>query len=593
MALEFITNLIGTSPKVWTTSTAKADSQIKARMAAANEVRIFVDNSLNFGHQSSSVFLMKRLVDYFGFHGEGKTATMAYPTVKADKTLNKLALLLPGLNPNNPQDINYNGVTVRFMTVEALLSNAEIAQVNYGFTGGADAVDGRDTPNWFAIHLKVNLFLQLQPYQWQGAQLVQNGGDKSKTPAYDLTTITALGLGFNYRAWYTPDAYWTPTEGNWEYYTTSEDISENSRYHTLLIQALIQFMDVHADDLRLMPVYGIKTPPNQMGMQPENILPTVISTALGGSFLDRAKVPVVVVSMNNDLTDSQYAYSLSVCRGERTSDEQLAQGQYEKAVVGEKNARAALDNAAVDANRAELQQNLDTATGDTANSQRTNDMQTVGWNLRRLWLNTRNANDGVSFLSSVKRNGVDPVTVDGLNIALANLINQQKTARPAVLFLELGSLPPLIFNYLMSRANYPNVFEGANSNNLVLNQGGCYLRMKNNNAQPDEANVRYPQCWYSTRYNSYTKSVMESLAAADGVTSALNQTFNSAADFVPNITLTTDYVNNFYFSDNASLRTYYEQNHTYYHDPNNDRFMLGLSYLNQIAINQTIPINET
>lgn len=592
MALEFISNIIGTSPKVWTTTTATAVAQIQARMAAATEVRIFVDNSINFGHQSGSVLLMKRLIDYFGFHGEGKTATMAYPAERADETLRKLALLLPGLNPADPQNIIYNGVTVRFMTVEALFGNAAIGQVNYGFTAGADPAGGRDAPNWFAINLKVNLFLQLQTYQRPGVQLVQNGGDNRETPAYDLTTVTALGLGFNYRAWYTPEEYWTPTADDWIYYTTSDEISATNRYHALLIQALIEFMNGNADALRLMPVYGIKTPPNQMGMQPENLLPSVISTALGGCFLDPAHIPVVVVSMNNDLTDAQYDASFRICRGGRTSDEQMAQDMYETAVAEETAARANVNNPPEGADLAELQTVLDVATADTVYSQGTSDMQTAGWQSRHNWLNARNADPGVNFLSSVQRGDTAPVTVAGLDAALANLINPALTARPAVLFLELGSLPPLIFSYLMSRANCPNVFEGANSNNLVLNQGGCYLRMRNTHAQAYEANVRYPQSWYLTRYNSYTQSAMESLSAADGITSALNQTMISAADFVPNITLTTDYVNHFYFSDNTSLRTYYAQNHAYYHDANNDRFMLGLSYMNQIAINQMIPIND-
>ncbi len=593
MALEFISNIIGTSPKVWTTSTATAVAQIQVRMAAATEVRIFVDNSINFGHQSGSVLLMKRLVDYFGFHGEGKTVTMAYPAERADETLRKLALLLPGLNPADPQDITYNSVTIRFMTVEALFDNNDIGQTDYGFTAGADPAGGRDTSNWFAINLKVNLFLQLQTYQRPGVQLVQNGGDNSNTPAYDLTTITALGLGFNYRAWYTPDAYWTPTSNDWTYYTTSDEISESSRYHALLIQALTSFMDGNAGALRLMPVYGIKNPPNQMGMQPENLLPTVISTALGGCFLDPANVPVVVVSMNNDLTGDQYDASFGICRGGRTADEQMALDAYERAVAAETAARAAVSAPPEGADLAELQKNLDRATANTVDWQATSEMQNGGRQSRHDWLNVRNADLGISFLSSVQRGDTGPVTVEALNIALANLINPELTARPAVLFLELGSLPPLIFSYLMSCANYPNVFEGANSNNLVLNQGGCYLRMRNAHAQPYEINVRYPQSWYLTRYNNYTKSAMESLKAADGITSALRQNMFQAANFVPNITLTTDYVNHFYFSGNTSLRTYYAQNHAYYNNPNNDRFMLGLSYLNQIAINQAIPVNST
>lgn len=595
MAFEFITKLIGTSPKVWSTATTTAIAQITARLAAETEVRIFVDNSPNFGNQSCSVLLMKQLIDTYGFTGSGKTVTMAYPDAKSQETLNKLATLLPGLNPDNPQNIVYNQVTIRFMTVEALIANGAIGQVNYGFTGGADGSQTRDTLNWFAINLKVNLFLRLQPYLWVSfPQQVQYGGALRETPSYNLTSVTAFGWPFNYRGWYVPDAYWIPTQDDWTYYTTSADVSPDIQYHSSLAKMLVQFIDDNPDKLRLMPVYGIKGGSNQMRMQPEQLLPTVVSTALGGAYLDPDKLPAVVVSMNNDISDKQYNSSLDVCHGLRTNDETLAFDAFNATTEAELNARTALEvaqktNDGRDLNK--LQQDLATAVADLTDAQRSNIMQNTGWKARAGWLDDRNANLGVTFVSSMKRNNDAPITVNQLNTALSDLIDPQKTARPAVLFLELGSLPPLLFNYLMSLANYPNVFEGANTANLALNQGGCYLRMKNASSDAGTNNLRYPQCWYSTRLNSYTKSSMKSLAAADGVTSALAQNMFSAVNFVPNITLTTEYLNDFYFSTNNTLRNYYAQNQAYYHNPNNDKLMLGLSFLNQIAINQKIPIN--
>ncbi|HEY8096036.1 MAG TPA: hypothetical protein VIE65_08035, partial [Methylobacter sp.] len=583
MAFEFITNLIGTSPKVWSTATTTAVTQISARLAAETEVRIFVDNSINFGHQSCSVLLMKQLIDTYGFTGVGKTITMTYPAYDYVNTLKKLALLIPGLDPggNQPTEPPYqpapiqnygnSGVTIAFTTVEALPD----VQINYGFTAGADDGAGRDTLNWFAINLRVNLFLRLQTYQRPGVQQVQYGGVNQGTPPYDLTSVTAFGWPFNYRAWYIPDAYWIPTMADWTYYTTSPDVSENSRYHTSLAQELVRFITANPDSLRLMPVYGIKSQQGQVGMPPDKLLPTIISTALGGGYLDPAHQPAVVVSMNNDLTDEQYNMSLNVCHGLRTSDEILALNAFNEAREAELSARNTLQTAIAGADLDQLQQNLNEATANLASAQRRNNMQTAGWESRVAWLTPRNAGLGVRFVSSVPRNGNAAVTDEQLAADLATLIDPLQTPRPAVLFLELGALPPLIFNYLMSLATYPNVFEGANSNNLALNQGGSYLRMKNNYGLPYENNVRYPQCWYSSRYNSYTKSAMESLAAANGVTSALEQNLFSAANFVPNITITTNYLNHFYFSADNTLRTYYTQNQAYYHNPNNDKLMLG------------------
>lgn len=573
MSLEFITRLIRVEPKVWTTTTATVQQQMSARLRNETEIRVFVDDTLNFGNQSCSVLLLNRLIDTYGFTGAGKTLTVVYAAEHAGDTLGKLALLIQGLNPASPDIPNYRntGVHLAFREIPQL---AEMAQVNYGFAGGADSGGVRDGPNWFAVALKVRLFLRLQPYQWFGGpHEVQYGAPHLQTPPYDLTNYRALGTSFRYRNWYVPPADWAaPNDAEWAYYTTEASIAEDQRRRASLARALLAYLAAHPSTLKLMVAYGIKAP-NQMRMQPAQLLPTVVATALGACELDPARTPVVVVSLNDDITDDQYNLSLRVSRGGRTADEQLLHDTVLEAQEAVDTLEQQLQGGA-DAN---IQQQLEAARLRLAQEAAGAQLLDSGRIERLNWLNRRNA-QGIRFISSRPRAGGPAVDPDQLDQALGTLADPS-AARPAVLFFELGSLPVPVFNHLMSEATYTNVFEGANSNNLALNQGNGYLRMRGT----DPHGVRYPTGWFPAWLGSYTAAAVQSVAAADGVTAALYQNVFQKTDFLPNIALTTGYLERLYLRPAPLLTRYYENTRAYFHNPANDKLLLGLSYLNQIA----------
>ncbi len=607
---DFVENIIQSKPEDWTFPVDAAADLIKARLAAETEIRIYVDNSDNFGNQASSVLLMQTLIDQYGFTGEGKNVWMVYKEEKADKTRKKLSLLIKGFDASNPvATTTYIGVTINFITVEALNADSSKPQINYSFSGGGNPdPDSIDSKNWFAVNLKTKIFLLLQPYLWDldGPDEIEYGEPYNENPAFPLQSDEGAGKNFSNRGWFISDEYWNPKEDDWTYYTdpASPGVSQELAGRTLLAKVLTEFVVAQgAAKVRFMPAYGIKgvsdaADPdepyyeNQMLLPPDQVLPTVVSTALGGSALAE-KTPAIVVSMNTDMDDVSYDSSCTVSKCGPTRSEISAQQSFDTATTNKNKAQAELvqaqkdDSHNVDKLQSALTTSTETLTVQTVN----NDAQIVAKDARETWLRSKNSPAGVNFLSSIARNnpngGTTPaITQEALSTALALLVAPE-FPRPAVLFLEIGSLPKIIFSYVMSLGTFPNVFEGANSAILALNQGKCYLRMKDVTWE-DNDSERYPSAWAPATEAHNTVHEM-SWKAADGVTGALLASPTSPANFVPNVTLTTNYLNEYFITQNPNLTGYYASIHDYYHNPVNGKLGIGLAYMNQAAINIGIP----
>ena len=201
---DFSTDILNSDPQTWTNATQTAADEFKARLAAETVIRIYVDNTINFGNQASSVLLMQSLIDQYGFNGEGKNVWMVYKEEEdADETRKKLSLLIKGFDASNPDaTATYKGVTLHFITVEALFAGPAYPEINYGFSGGADA-DVDAEPNWYATNLKVKIFLRLQAYLWtEGPQQIQYGGTHVNDDPFDLDANAGEPGTFQQRHWF-------------------------------------------------------------------------------------------------------------------------------------------------------------------------------------------------------------------------------------------------------------------------------------------------------------------------------------------------------------------------------------------------------
>lgn len=608
---DFVENIIQSKPEDWTLPVEGAVDLIQARLDAETEIRIYVDNSDNFGNQASSVLVMQTLIDQYGFSGEGKNVWMVYKAEKATQTREKLSILIKGFDASNlAATATYNGVTINFVTVEALIADPAKLQINYGFSGAGNT---GGSENWFAVNLKTKIFLLLQPYLWDldGPDEIEYGEPYNQNSAFRLSAEEGAGETFSSRGWYIREQYWNPAEDDWAYYTNSASagVSKELADRTSLAQVLTTFVVAQGENVKFMPAYGIKgvsdpepdtDPPyykNQMLLPPDQVLPTVVSTALGGSAALAEKTPAIIVSMNTDMDDVSYDSSYSVSKCGSTRSELSAQQSFSTATANRNSVQTELVQAqkAGHSNVDELEVALTVATETLTVQTQNNDAQIVAKTARVTWLQSKNSPAGVNFLSSIARNNpageVTPaITPEMLSTALNSLIAPE-SPHPAVLYLELGSLPKIIFNYVMSLGTFPNVFEGANSAILALNQGKCYLRMKDvswvDDDDPNDAG-RYPSAW-ALDADAHNPVHEMSWKAADGVTGALLASPTSPADFVPNITLTTNYLRDYYITQKATLRAYYADLQDYYHNPVNGKLGIGLAYMNQAAINVGIP----
>jgi len=598
---NFITSILDSTPEIWTSPTTEAVAQFKTRLAAETVIRIYVDNTINFGNQASSVLLMQSLIDQYDFIGAGKNVWMVYKAEDASETRKKLSLLIKGFDASNPEaTATYKGVTLHFITVEDLIADEMYTEINYGFSGGADA--DNDEKNWYATNLKVKIFLRLQAYLWtEGPQQIQYGGTHVNDDPFDLDANAGEPGTFQQRNWFVQPEYWAPQPVDWIYYSdaTNPGVDAESAARTKLAKVLTDFVVSQEGAVKFMPAYGIKgestdilAPDNQVQVVPNQLIPSVVSTSLGGSYMAVGNTPAVVVSLNNDISDEAYIISERVSKGGPTKEENESQQSHDIANQNRLAAETALEDAqAIGSEDVQsLEEKLAKANAEFADLQGVNQAQLEAQASRQAWLAERNSSDGVSFLSSKNRSNAFGVitmatTPEALSDALTSLVASE-SPRPAVMFLELGSLPTILYNYVMSLGSYPNVFEGANTANLVLNQGKCYLRMQD--IDLDSNPSRYPAPW-ALADAGLSPPQSQSINAANALPEALYSSKYNPAVFVPNITLTTNYLSDYYITQEAALRAYYVDLQVYYHDPVNGKLGIGLAYMNQAAINIGIP----
>jgi hypothetical protein len=212
-------------------------TKVKQYFQGVGEVRIFIANSQNFGHQSSSVNILRNLIRMgcagpytLALYGNGKDDVL--------DLVQKLHLLIvefPGLN----KQFDMGGCKV---TAVSLLDGA-LKPGPFAITGGYD-----DTQKEVPYNLlNVSNYVQLQPYAWhKGRNLVHTGpagGGETWDLDKDNPTTNLARRAFYLPLGATPD--WGALEKT--YFKTQA--------------AIVKYLtdEVTAGRIHLLPVYGIKT----------------------------------------------------------------------------------------------------------------------------------------------------------------------------------------------------------------------------------------------------------------------------------------------------------------------------------------------
>ncbi len=214
-----------------------ATIQVKRYLASLETVKIFVANSRNFGHQSSSINILFNMIRL----GCNANFIIVYENRNA---LNKLKVLLP-IDPANPQTLTFPNsddtgtVTVNFLSFEADQNPCDLA-----LTGGYDNAVTTLTG------LLARYIIELQPYNWtqgESQNAIYINAD-NRTVNLD-TEIT----NFNQQAFYIEN----PTRDNvfWAKFPAA------LASWTTTVNLTTTLLDLYGVDKNflLCPMYGINT----------------------------------------------------------------------------------------------------------------------------------------------------------------------------------------------------------------------------------------------------------------------------------------------------------------------------------------------
>jgi LysM repeat protein len=489
---------------------------------AESQLRFYVDGSPNFGHQASTINIMKRLIDATGYN---KSILIVYQTATkaGDSTPNKLAVLLTGLIPANidTATIAYGTCTnIKFLNLSA--APGSLALARFGFTGGADS-NSTD----YAAKLNVTNFLRLQPYLWSKAP---NQVLRPPRAPFSLDGAEAPFSTLAYK--FTPAASAAVDQGTWTWYTATQVFDADLAIRTANAQAVYTPFFGNAATIDLWPVYGL----HQFGRSDDMSL-NILLCALQ---LQATRHKPVVILHFSDPTRARifdYLTPLAV---------DLANG-----------------NAALPSLTAQITVDLG-----------------VGSPFRPK-VNLTSFIAQVAALIAPAIAARTPLTLLNSYTGAYNDISAAITAAMGalsgngVVVISVGAVPQQVYNYFYSQSSLPGIFEGQNTSSLVISQGRPFLQVP----KPTEDDAQnYPSTLNAINYTP----IAEQAKAA--VLSLRNQTIDSYMQqslgknpvaYGVALGAVATFIQSAVTPSNA-INTYFAGLGTYYQKDIHDKLMMGL-----------------
>jgi LysM domain len=415
-------------------------------------VRMYVAGSPGFGHQSSTVNIMRQLAapvgepkQGFGFAGR---IDMYYEPSTADDPVDaeeKLQQLIPELLDGDHCVIGGAAVSIIALGPDVWPD----AMAEFGFTGGVD--EGQDGLPNLANRLNTRRFLAVQPFRWEAADELQAlnidpfTGNRTRI---ELRAQPVLGTtSFLQRGYFMPDPD-VPAWADWTEIGYGDDAD------------IVRYLTDPLIGIDLAPVYGIRSGKSMQLQRPAEermfqVLAAALATQrLANNTIDPAAAPIVVLSCDAFGTDKEQAQLAALVAGGMTAWE-----QNRKRLLDRENEKSDDDE------------------GVTPPWFLVAEAVVRGAGVRKRWLKAIQANANVRLLW-------DPDTVD----AVQEGVVWAGAAPGRVLFVQLGRVPPPLFVWCMECAGWPAVFEGQNSANDALNIAKPYLHV----ARADNQGIQYP-----------------------------------------------------------------------------------------------------
>ncbi|WJV68871.1 hypothetical protein PCO86_11085 [Pectobacteriaceae bacterium CE70] len=408
-------------------------------------LRYFVYRSSGFGNQANTVNLLKRMIA-LGFTND---VEMIYDATSGSEVIDKLAVLLPGLNPSNPQPYLLNGVTITFFpykektgsggkeirTVTGLVGQAPIC-----INGGAE-IDSITNEN-LANALQVDFYIQLQPYMWE----IVNTSDRPLSLILPANTSSIIDLAkqgslqgkeFSYRAFAMP----IPAVPNWAQLLQIPKINVET---INLSKAVVDL--VSANKVMSFPVYGLYDSP------------MVRKPVIGGASEMPFELAAACAQVQN--TGKPFNKPIIMCLLNKLDSTTFERIKTYFPVKGQP-----------------LMQ------GDPTDMEQE---ERIAYYTQR-WCYNRGLFQPNADGSLPGKIYIEPdITVEALNTLVAQLDDH------GVIVINLPNLPQDLFNYFYEIAALPSVFEGQGTANLVLNLAKPFFKLVKTGFNPYPSTLGSP-----------------------------------------------------------------------------------------------------
>lgn len=441
--------------------TALALDRFAKRLAEEPVIRFYIDESNGYGNQANSI----RILRILAAPREGDAKGFAYSNIieiyykehniipkflNARLTLSQIRKMAPKLS--SLESVGDTLLKIKTLLPEwssGRLNNATIklveycddppdCQVTFGFTGGADDQQNSSQSLDLTKILNVKYALRLQPYLWNalGHQLQRK--NQEPIALHDERTLGKDRFAQLAIRQTLPEL---PQE-TWENYFNSDnaDLRDRAQILKWLTEAAT------GGNIDYCFVYGVRYPNfSELKMDyAEDALITLIASILHWQWDDSRQIsshakPTIIVNLDTVAFDDKVNPSLL---------ESILGGGYTREEI---------------------------------------DHQQRGTFNERIEEAKVNRADYLAYLEARRRTKLQ---AGGTLPQIAQTYEEWLSGeRDRVLLLQLGPVPPLLFDYAYSKATLPRIFEGQATANLALNVGKWYFHV----ARPGiYRKIRYP-----------------------------------------------------------------------------------------------------
>jgi hypothetical protein len=277
--IDLVGRLSGGSTDITLAALRGRINNIDSYLQSVGEIRIFIRNSQQFGHQSSSVNILRNLIR-MGATGPFSIALLNSTEFDYPELEEKIRLLIPQYT------VTDQAFTIGKVSVTVTRLNKKLPPAKFAITGGCDLTEDLLRREVLPL-LNVPAYVQLQPYGWtKGKNLFIIYPPNADSFTIDLEVDYPASQIVN-RGFYLADPEVTPSD--------RIAINNNPKFAQQGAVAAKVIEAVEKEKFGLCPVYGIST--KDRGDPLTSLLNTLAGVVSAQETYDSAKQHAIVIVM--------------------------------------------------------------------------------------------------------------------------------------------------------------------------------------------------------------------------------------------------------------------------------------------------------